>query len=591
MNILDYYYPENRNVVVDKHKELETNYHSVITKLKDTGKLDVSDAIFLTKYKGSIVTSLKFISLVNSLDNKFQVICKELFPHIFIDLSELHLKIIQELPLQLSNDQKDSIKLCCDFLLDPKKTVLGIYGSAGSGKTTVISHFIRYLIDNKYVSKIAATAPTNQALKVLESKIDIHASNNISFQTVQSILGYIKVYDTNNNMKFIQSNNKLDLGKSYDIVFVDECSMLSADIVNTFMKLENCKIIFIGDIAQLPPVNENTSLAFQIVQDNIVMKTNMRNGYSDVIAICNEVRDWVLNVSKSPNLSKHILKVGDKKVYAYKHDKSKVKTENLWFKVAKKYHTTMTDVSNIILAWTNMQCDQYNNTMRENAKQEFIINDILIFNSFYTRKDVKYHTSCQVRVNAINETVKSIPLFPIIDINKMDIPGIGFIKTKYLATISSINSGIKRNYNAWLLTVTKLLANKNDEIDKMPNEIVVIKNIDYDKLLEDGDNSSKKIKELWVTFSEIYKNNDDALYKIEEFIIKPLWNEWNKRFVDMFANVNYAISVTVHKSQGSTFFNVFVDGQNILQNPNNDESKRCFYTAVSRTSNSLHILL
>lgn len=591
MNILDYYFPEDRAVIVDIRKELETKYKNKIIELKDSGKIDVYDFVFLNKYNGSIINSIKFIELITKYDDDFKDICKQLFPHIFTDLSLLYLQIIDALPLNLSDDQKKSIQLCCEFLLNPDKTLFGLYGSAGSGKTTVISHLIRFLVDNKFVNNIAAAAPTHQALKVLESKIDIQNNSIIKYHTIQKILGYTKVYDAHNNAKFIRGYNKIDVGNTYDIVFIDECSMLSSEIVNDIIKLKNCKIIFIGDIAQLPPVNEANSLAFQVVTDNIVMNTNMRNGFTDVIAICNEIRDWVLNINKTPNLSKHILRIGDKKVYAYKHDKSKIRTDTLWFRVAKKYNTSMPNFSNIILAWTNMQCDQYNNTMREYAKQEFIINDVLIFNSFYMRRDIKYHTSCQVRVNKIGETIKSVPLFQMIELNKLDIPGIGFVKTKYLATISSINTGLKRNYNAWVLTVTKLLANKNDIVDTKPNEIIVIKNVDYDKLLTDGDNSSKKIKELWETYSEIYKTNTTVLNKIEEFIIKPLWIEWNKRFMDMFADVNYAISITVHKSQGSTFYNVFVDGQNILQNPNNDESKRCLYTAVSRTSNSLHILL
>jgi len=45
--------------------------------------------------------------------------------------------------------------------------------------------------------------------------------------------------------------------------------------------------------------------------------------------------------------------------------------------------------------------------------------------------------------------------------------------------------------------------------------------------------------------------------------------------------------MTVHKSQGSTFENVFVDAEDILANPNREEALRCLYVAVSRASHNV----
>jgi exodeoxyribonuclease V len=81
------------------------------------------------------------------------------------------------------------------------------------------------------------------------------------------------------------------------------------------------------------------------------------------------------------------------------------------------------------------------------------------------------------------------------------------------------------------------------------------------------------------------------LKKIDNEIIRPLWRQWNKLFIDQFANVNYGNSHSVHKSQGSSFYNVFVDSDDILNNPNQEEAKRCIYTAFTRSSNELHILI
>jgi exodeoxyribonuclease-5 len=45
--------------------------------------------------------------------------------------------------------------------------------------------------------------------------------------------------------------------------------------------------------------------------------------------------------------------------------------------------------------------------------------------------------------------------------------------------------------------------------------------------------------------------------------------------------------MTAHKSQGSTFENVFVDVQNIWRNPNKEEAMQCLYVACSRASHHL----
>jgi ATP-dependent exoDNAse (exonuclease V) alpha subunit len=49
--------------------------------------------------------------------------------------------------------------------------------------------------------------------------------------------------------------------------------------------------------------------------------------------------------------------------------------------------------------------------------------------------------------------------------------------------------------------------------------------------------------------------------------------------------------MTVHKSQSSSYYNVFVDTDDILNNNNINDCKRCIYTAYTRAINELHINL
>jgi len=59
------------------------------------------------------------------------------------------------------------------------------------------------------------------------------------------------------------------------------------------------------------------------------------------------------------------------------------------------------------------------------------------------------------------------------------------------------------------------------------------------------------------------------------------------KFMEAFAHVKPAHSLTVHRAQGSTFDDVYVSFQNILQNPTRRESLQCLYVAITRPRSRL----
>ena len=69
-----------------------------------------------------------------------------------------------------------------------------------------------------------------------------------------------------------------------------------------------------------------------------------------------------------------------------------------------------------------------------------------------------------------------------------------------------------------------------------------------------------------------------------------LWEFYYYQIIDMFADISYGYCITVHKSQGSTYNNVFVDVSNIVQY-NDNQIKNCLYTAITRASNNLEIFI
>ena len=67
---------------------------------------------------------------------------------------------------------------------------------------------------------------------------------------------------------------------------------------------------------------------------------------------------------------------------------------------------------------------------------------------------------------------------------------------------------------------------------------------------------------------------------------RKLWWKFYE-FMESFAYVKPAHSLTVHRSQGSTFDDVYVSYQNILANPNRRESLQCLYVAITRPRSRL----
>lgn len=76
---------------------------------------------------------------------------------------------------------------------------------------------------------------------------------------------------------------------------------------------------------------------------------------------------------------------------------------------------------------------------------------------------------------------------------------------------------------------------------------------------------------------------------LQEYAEQKRWQEfWEMK--QKFHDVNYAYSLTVHKSQGSTFQDVFIDLPDILVNRNIVERNQLCYVALTRAAKRLFLL-
>ena len=146
------------------------------------------------------------------------------------------------------------------FLFDPEpRSAFLLRGYAGTGKTSLISALIRTLPALRV--NCVLLAPTGRAAKVLSGYSERPA------YTIHKKI-YMTATDAAGHLRMVRAINK----HSYTLFIVDEASMIGLDTTATHHSLledlvdyvydgSHCRLMLIGDTAQLPPVGQSESPA------------------------------------------------------------------------------------------------------------------------------------------------------------------------------------------------------------------------------------------------------------------------------------------------------------------------------------------
>jgi len=168
---------------------------------------------------------------------------------------------------QPTDDQSEALKKIASYITDNTNDVIFLLtGYAGTGKTSVISSIVKTL--DLLRMKSVLLAPTGRAAKVLGSYADR-----------QALTIHKKIY-RQKSMKDGMGSFVLDRNLHKDTYFiVDEASMISNissdtsifgsgkvldDLLEYVYSGTDCKLILVGDSAQLPPVGSALSPALDL---------------------------------------------------------------------------------------------------------------------------------------------------------------------------------------------------------------------------------------------------------------------------------------------------------------------------------------
>jgi len=436
----------------------------------------------------------------------------------------------------LNPEQKEAFALMDKFVEKEGNGMFLLKGFAGTGKTFMITKFIEHFMSKRKFTQVSLTAPTNKAVSVLKEAAK--GTTRASFDTVHRLLGLKRTITNDGEEIFTDKKKEIPI-KGYDLVVVDEVSMLNDDLFKEIKKhAHDTKIIFMGDPAQIPPVKKIDCIPFtepkkhKIEEFTLTQIMRQADG-SDIIGTSFYIRE---------NLSKHIrlLKLsGDKDVKLLNPSISdqKKEAESLFEKLSK--NDGFRDCK--IIAWRNKTVAHYNKYIRRliygDDIDKVMEGERMIFNSPYIEAQM-------ILINNSQDILIKSREIGMVEIEDIDIQF-------YICEAE------------WY------------DVDADKDISMYIRIIHEDSM------------HAWGRI--IFKKKQRAINEQDYNKRGWLWKEYYGE-MERFADVDYAYAITAHKSQGSTYEEVVLAMDDIIVNPNVVERNRILYTAITRASKYLTVL-
>lgn len=259
----------------------------------------------------------------------------------------------------LTNDQINAVNAFKNFLSDDTRFFI-LNGSAGTGKSFLLSYIINNVLKhcNKALSKkkikrkpYYITATTHKACDVLSGLLP---KENI--QTIHSLLGVTVYTDYDSGKQSLKMKKVKSIFDS--IIFIDECSMIDDELLDIITKYtKTCKIIFIGDKCQLPPVNQIISSTYTLNSNTVVCNlTEVKRNTDNILALAQSIR----NIVESGSFSE--LKYNNIDICVYDILDFKDALINEFLNVGNNRAR--------ILCYTNAVCQKYNSCISKIRKTD-----------------------------------------------------------------------------------------------------------------------------------------------------------------------------------------------------------------------------
>lgn len=438
-----------------------------------------------------------------------------------------------------------------NFLERKSGGIAVLKGYAGTGKTTVISKVVQDALNTYTGELICVTAPTNKAVKVLMGKADYRHSN-LEYSTLHRLLGLKEVIE-DGVQKFLKDWDAEASIEECGILIVDEASMISDEIFGMVLAYvpKGLRLIFVGDPAQIPPINEVDCIPFQEEeQERLEMKIFelteiVRQAKGNPILIhATDVRSNLHRDYSGVERETQLLEDGSGVCFLNRADMD---------------HGEL--LEDILYAYFNS----------ENFKVDADFAKVIAW-----RNKVVNFMNYKIRRMIYGDHIGKLEIGEKMIANKPIVDGeIIIMTTNDEFEIIGLEEGVEKiNGGAFEIPYYKA---KCLYVDPFGNE----REKHIRVVHEDGEATYNEVLSM---LNEIAKSKDKGTTAA-----KMAWADfWN--FKKYFADVKYNYAITAHKAQGSTYVNTIVIEGDLNLNRKLYERNRIKYTAFTRSSKRLIVV-
>ena len=430
-----------------------------------------------------------------------------------------------------------------------------LQGYAGTGKTTIIRDAIYWYMDGpgKWDKKIAVTAPTHKAKKVVSD------ATGLQGKTIQSLVGLAPNVDVLNfdinNPEFALLNKPTI--SQYSVILVDEASMLNTELFELLYRQAaqfNVKLLFMCDSAQLPPIGEEMSPV--VISELIgvryqLTKVERQTGDNPLMLVYDAIRTDINSTRDNFSHISHLLSTNVDRSMGVEF-LTDLKT--FGGRVVTAFNSVMFNEDPDyckVLCWTNKRVSFWNNAIRatiidkrrKSLPPEEILHDSIILPNELL---LGYSTYSGGIVNSGEYRVKDI---------------------KYEEEIAKFGPYVNND----------IFAGRENKVSFFVYDVLLESTTEPDNCIRCSivepttDNYQKFIMPFnWYLGQGKFNKRWSMYYSWRnKYMLLTDIRDINKRLI-VKKDLDYAYALSVHKAQGSTFSEVFIDEIDIdqLENEN-----------------------
>lgn len=454
--------------------------------------------------------------------------------------------IIKSIGFELTKSQEITSHMLAHFFTDRSdRQIFLLKGYAGTGKTTLIAACVRALLMQGV--KVVLLAPTGRAAKVL---------SQYSGYPAFTIHKWIYRQQSQNEAigQFVLNQNK----SSNTIFIVDEASMINnsstedssfgsgnvlEDLIHFIDDGDNCRLMLVGDQAQLPPVRLDLSPALdkRVLQSygyevaEITLEEVVRQAAdSGILSNATSLRTYI---------AKNHIEIPKFQLVGY-DDIVKLSGVDLVETLESSYSKVGIE-DTMVISYSNKRANKYNQGIRNQIlwrEEELSIGDLLMVvrnNYFWVEK----------------------------------VPDVNFIANGDIVEVVRIK-GMKELHGFRFAEVTVKLA------DYQQQELDVV--IMLDTLALDAPAlPSSRSNELFESVSLDYADEINKRNRFKKIKADPYFNA---------LQVKFAYAVTCHKAQGGQWKHVYIDQGFFRDDMISKEYLRWLYTALTRATEKVYLV-